>query len=203
MLRSHVIVAFGDVIGFGNWIRRAALPEEIRRPLIESFYREMVAFVRDHKDVQIKYMGDGLMVLKELPDGPSCRGAAMKFLSDIIVLTATLRKTITEARFPRPGGFRMRIAASVVDKVEVLDPVDPERKRTIWEFVGYAINLAERLLYVSPEMSVICHESVVDLLGKQDEFVFNHMDSTQGRPKSVDDQDLEELWTIEMRRKKR
>ena len=160
MERSSVIVAFGDVAGFNPWIRRGMNSPEVIHPFIEAFYAEIQTFLVKHPDVQLKYLGDGIMILKELK--PSCdRGTcAARFVKDTVALCRRLSSIVKGCEMP-PDGWRMRWTYGHVSKISVLDPADGNRRRKVSEFIGYAINLAQKLLDVSPAVPIIFHESRV------------------------------------------
>lgn len=199
MERTCVIVAFGDVAGFNPWIRRGSNAPEVISEFVEKFYAEMQNFVKSHKHIQIKYLGDGFMILKELK--PTCtKGTCVAtFVTDVAQLARRLSRIVKKCEFPPPEGFRIRIAHGHVSKIQVLDPVDPERKRKIWEFIGYSVNLAQKLLDVAPNILLVLHESAVKVLGRQKTgFRLRRFVGAKERPRGVDNEDIEGLWVGEL-----
>lgn len=197
MERTSVIVAFGDVTGFNPWIRRGANAPEVIQSFIQNFYEEMEVFVKAHKGVQIKYLGDGFMILKELK--PTCiKGTcAATFIRDAMKLAHRLAAIVHRCEFPPPDGFRVRIAHGHVSKIHLLDPRDEDRKRKTWEFIGYAVNLAQKLLDVSPRTLFLIHESAVEILGRQKtHFRLRRFVGAKECPRGVDQEDIDGLWTV-------
>lgn len=199
MERTCVIVAFGDVAGFNPWIRRGSNAPEVITDFVEKFYAEMQDFVKTHNAVQIKYLGDGFMILKELKSTCTRGTCVAKFITDVARLAKRLKRIVKQCDFPPPDGFRLRIAHGHVSKIQVLDPVDPERKRMIWEFIGYAVNLAQKLLDVSPRTVLVVHESAIKVLGRQKTGLrLKRLVGSKERPRGVDSEDLEGLWSGEL-----
>jgi len=111
-------------------------------------------------------------------------------------LNARLLKAVRSCEWPAPEGFRMRAVCGHVDKMMVNNPQD--RKRKMPEYIGYAINLAKKLLDVSPETSFLCHESIVKVIGKfPRQFKVKRFKTVEERRKGVDVEDISNLWKIE------
>ncbi len=195
MGRTWVIVAFGDILGFGTWRRRAATQPEISGPFLQKFYDEIQAFNKNFPHFYLKYLGDGLMLIMELSAGENSKRCA-EVIGQIGLLNARLLKAVRECPFPAPEGFRMRMAAGHVDKIMVVDPLD--RHREVPEFVGYSINLAQRLLEISPSTPFLCHESVLNVLGnKKKNFKVRKLESPTEKPRGIDSEDINGLWIVE------
>ncbi len=197
MNRKWVAVAFGDIVGFGVWRRRAATTNEISVPFIQKFYGHIEEFVlRQHTLNHIKYLGDGLMVICEIPETSEAAEHLAAFIMDLGKLNSKLRKAVHECPYPAPDGFRMRLVCGHVDKLSVVDPTDTKRK--VPEFIGYDVNLAQRLLEVAPTTPFICHESAVKILKKKTNgFRLRRLVDTPERPRGVDSEDIEGLWVVE------
>ncbi len=197
MERCKVIVAFSDILGFTEWTRRATNTPEVTRALIDDFYEPIEKFLIANPHSQMKYQGDGIMVLKEFKNPDKTEKCALHFLKGVVKLTKDLSRIVAKSSFPRPQGFRTRLASSIVHKKELLDPYDGERRRKVWEFIGYGVNLAQRLLEVSPTTPVIFHESVIEALGREAKgFKAIRFQTSQVAPRGLDPLDLRELWTL-------
>lgn len=196
MERKCVMVAFGDILGFGVWSRRAANPPEVRDPFIVTFYGEIERFLTSYPDVYAKFLGDGFMIVKELPEkGHKCF-AVIKLMRDLAALTRRLTTIVKNCGDPPPTGFRLRIATGYCTKFSVTDPND--RKRKVAEYVAYVINLAQRLLEVSPEIALLCTEGTVKILGrKKHGFRIRRLVGTKQIPRGVDPEDIEGLRIVE------
>lgn len=193
--RCKVIVAFCDILGFTEWTRRATNTPEVTRALIDSFYDPVQKFLVQNPYCQMKYQGDGVMILKELKGLDE--NSSLHFFNGIVKLNNDLGRVVASSDFPRPQGFRTRLAASVVHKKELLDPYDGERRRKVWEFIGYGVNLAQRLLEVSPQTPILFHESVIEVLGREAKRIkCVRFKTDQPVPRGLDPLDLQELWTL-------
>lgn len=192
MERRWVIVAFADILGFTIWAARADVPPEIRDPFMDEFSLEMEKFVNEN-NFHIKYLGDGLMFLAEIAFQDE--KVPFEFMESIKVFTKKIRLLIKKCSYPQPDGFRARIVSGYVDKRYLTDPND--RTKKVPEYVGHAINLAQRLLEIKPETAFICHESVLKILGeKRNSFRFKKLDDVKEKPRGVNQVDIESLWTI-------
>lgn len=198
-----MIVAFGDVAGFNPWIRRGMNSPEVIHPFIEAFYAEIQSFLMRNPEIHLKYLGDGVMILKELK--PTCaRGVcATRFLRDTIALCRRLNRIVRGCELP-PEGWRMRWTYGHVSRIEVLDPHDRSRKRKIWEFIGYAVNLAQKLLEVWPSTMMLFHQSILNIPGIGAEAAklrlkparVHELESIQKPPRGVDPEDLADVRVL-------
>lgn len=197
MERKCVVVAFGDILGFGVWSRRAANTPEVRDPFIIAFYSEIERFLKANSYLHAKFLGDGFMIVKELPDrGHKC-GTVLRFIIELQTLTRNLIHIVRTCPFPPPDGFRLRIASGHVTKFMVTDPDDPAKKKP--EYVAYAVNLAQRLLEVAPKIPIVAHESAIKILGvKKKKIKLRLLANTTERPRGVDLEDIAGLWIIEL-----
>jgi len=190
--RKWVVVAFGDIRGFGLWTSRAANSPEVKEPFINDFYKTLEDYVCRHKDIHFKYMGDGFLVLQEL-GGRDSEGV-YKFLKKVRSITKRVLLDIKRCPYPNPAGFRIRIASGDVYKRMVIDPNDPERKRKIPEYVEYATNKAAHLLMVNPELTCLITESVIKALGKYRSFFrLRKLAHPSSYPESVNKIDIDGL----------
>lgn len=197
MERKCVVVAFGDILGFGVWSRRAANTPEVRDPFIIEFYAEIEKYLKDQSYLHAKFLGDGFMVVKELPErGHKC-GTVLRFIVELQGLTRRLLNIVRNCPFPPPDGFRLRIASGHVTKFMVTDPDDRSKKKP--EYVAYAVNLAQRLLEVSPKIPIIAHESAIKILGsKKKKIKLRSLGHSDQRPRGVDLEDIDGLWAVEL-----
>lgn len=196
MERTWIIVAFGDIRGFGAWTSRAANTPEVKEPFIEDFYASLQVYVDKYRDLHFKYLGDGFMVAKEL-DHKDSRGV-YEFLKKIKLITKQSILTIRKCGYPQPSGFRIRIACGDVYKMMVIDSNDPQRKRSIPEYLDYATNKAAHLLNISPEIPCLVTENVVNALGKyRSVFRLRKLVKPSHYPESVNKVDIDGLQVLE------
>lgn len=191
-----MVLAFGDIRGFGSWTYRASNSMEVQEPFIQIFYQVMQSFVKE-KDIYFKYLGDGMMIGKEMTLSERRNGGMIQFLKDIQLLTRESTAVVHACEWPPPEGFRMRIMGGYVHKLMVLDPNDTERKRCIPEYVGYLPNTVQRLLEVSPQTTCLIHENIVKPIGV-DRHAFNltKFGTPSESPRGVNREDLEALYIL-------
>lgn len=142
----------------------------------------------------VKFLGDGLMMVREMGGGHNC-GVTMKFLQDAESLTHRIEEII-RVHWPRPDGFRIRVTSGHVWK-RMATIRSGGRRQTIRlpEYIGYSVNLAQRLLEVQPTIACICDESIPEILGpKKQKLSLERMGTPKERPRGVDPEDLERLW---------
>lgn len=196
MERKWIVVAFGDIAGFSAWRRRASTQPEIAQPFLQKFYREIEQFSMRNQDLYIKYLGDGLMVIKEINEKYSKHRCVVKFIHQTGALNARLLRIVRGCEWPPPDGFRMRAVCGHVDKIMITDPNAQSRK--IPEYIGYAINLAQKLLQISPGTDFICHESIVKVLGHfSRHFKVRRFRVFEEKRKGIDPEDIANLWSVE------
>lgn len=193
MERKRIIAAFGDIRGFRKWILRANNSPENAGDLMEAIYLLFEDFTR-RSGAYVKFMGDGFLAIIELRTGHNC-GVARELLGDMHQLTADV-VNLMKPVYPRPDGFRVRVAAGHVWKRMTLKKLHGKILRHP-EYIGYAVNMAQSLLYVYPEIECICHESIIELIGpKKHGLLFTRLAPPKERRHGVDPQDFEGLWSF-------
>lgn len=193
MERKRIIAAFGDVRGFRKWTLRALNSPEIAGDFIEEIYSIFEKFSLESNGY-MKYLGDGLLIILEIENAQNSV-AIQEFLKDLIKLVGNVESAIKKI-WPRPDGFRIRVASGHVWKRSTMKR---ESRRSLRqpEYIGYAINMAQALLYVYPEINTICHESIIEIIGaKHDRLVFERLQPPEERRFGVDPQDFAGLWSF-------
>ncbi|MCG3205525.1 MAG: hypothetical protein KCHDKBKB_02247 [Elusimicrobia bacterium] len=192
--RVKILVAFGDISGFGAWTRRGSNSPEEFKDFMVHLYKEFIRF-RNGNGYFVKLMGDGFMCITEIGKGDA-KSRTLEFLNHAMDLEFAIQ-TITRKTFPAPGSFRIRIAAGHVWKMVASRP-GQETAQT--DYLGYAINLAARLLEIDRESSVLCHESVRRILNgairNRTEFGFKPLHIRIRCPRGVDPEDIRTLWKV-------
>lgn len=193
MERRRVLVAIGDVLGFGTWTKRAANAPEDIRDLVDSIYAEFEKFAGT-SDCYIKFLGDGLLAIREIGNGHNC-GITAEFMKCCHDFSVKINELIASS-YPRPEGFRLRMTAGYVWKRKIVRRSITGR-RAFPEYIGYPVNLAQRLLDVSPETFCICHDSVRAIVGEKKLGIkFEHMGPRKENLRGVDHEDVQCLWSF-------
>jgi hypothetical protein len=191
MERKRIIAAFGDIRGFRKWTLRALNSPEVSEGFIRDVYSNFEQFSQKTSNY-VKYLGDGLLIVRELGNGHNC-GTARQFLHEVHNLTVAIEDSI-KGIWPRPDGFRARVACGYVWKRPTIKRWKG-RNFNHAEYIGYAVNMAQALLYVYPEIQNICHESIVELIGpKKNGLVLERLAPPKERRHGVDPQDFNGLW---------
>lgn len=168
---------------------RASNTPEITHQLIDEVYSEFERFLgRDN--CHVKFLGDGLMIIRELRNGHNC-GMTRQFLIDTYHFAFAVNEII-KGHYPHPDGFRLRVASGHVWKRSTNTG---DRRQRNPEYVGYSVNLAQRMLEVSPKTLAVCHESIVEILAeKKGILAFERLGDPKERPRGVDLADLQGLY---------
>lgn len=137
----------------------------------------------------VKYLGDGFLTIATLVQGHNCH-LAVKFLCELHSLSKKVNEIISALPgFPKPDGFRVRVAAGQVFKIDFGEgQVD---------YVGYAMNLSARLLRVCPEVPLVVHESVKDIIGEKEKVSFKKVNIHRASLDGVEQEDLHALWAFD------
>ncbi len=193
--RVKVLVAFGDVTGFGAWTRRGSNSPEEFKDFMVHLYKEFIRF-RNGNGYFMKLMGDGFMCITEI-DKKSAKKRILGFLNRVVELESEIRR-ITKNTFPAPGSFRIRIAAGHVWKMVARRPGQGASSQT--DYLGYAVNLAARLLEIDRESAILCHESVKKILNgsiiEESGFMLKPARIRGRCPRGVDPEDIRTLWKV-------
>lgn len=158
-LRIHpkfVLVAFGDTIKFREWEDLYLISSWESWKFIERLYREF-ARIRNGS-VYVKPLADGFMAVKELANDSKTRTSQVgEFLRHSYRVSQSINKLISKLPFPRPQGFRIRVVAGYVGRLEVFQPRARFRKV---DYTGKPISLAFSLLAVKPQNPCVCCQNV-------------------------------------------
>jgi len=191
--KKFIVVAYGDIVGYTSWSKQVLNPAESRESFMTKFYDELGWFVLS-SDFRVKYLGDGFMILRELPQKGRRIYDCLRFLFGIHKLTTRIKDLIKESDFP-PKGFRIRVVAGAASKTYMPDPNAHDRQ--IEEYSSPAINLSAKLLHVEPQNMFICHGSVVSLIGHGFPGVkFKRLKNLNIDPHIIDIEDANNLWTF-------
>jgi class 3 adenylate cyclase len=143
----------------------------------------------------VKLMGDGFMCITEI-NGGNEKSRTLEFMNHALDLELAIQN-ITKNTFPAPGSFRIRIAAGHVWKMVASRPGQVTAQT---DYLGYAVNLAARLLEIDRESAILCHESVRKIMnGKfrgSARFAFESAHIRGRCPRGVDPEDIRTLWKV-------
>jgi hypothetical protein len=193
---KFIIVAYGDIRGYKLRMKKK-FPQGMREEFLGKFYDELGWFVLS-SDFKVKYMGDGVMIIRELKKKGNRIYDALRFLFGVHKLTNAINAMIKTSLYP-PDGFRMRIACGTADKTKV--PDSNNKNKFINEYNSVSINLAEAMLHVNSNENFICHGSVVDLIGHQfNNVVFKLLDNVKCVPGKIDKKDADNMWTFSFKK---
>lgn len=197
MERKWILSAFVDINGFGTWIYRATIPREIKEPFIEAYLEIVQEYVRQNRNIHFKYLGDGLLAIREFCEPERKDGSVFRFIKGLGDLSKKIERLIKDTSQP-PDGLRVRITEGYAYKFKVLDPFDADRKETVPEYIEYGINTAERLMEVNPELVCLVTEGVWKALepSQRSFFRMRKLGAPSHFPKSVNREDLATLYVI-------
>ena len=193
--RVGVLVAFGDISGFRDWTKLPSVSPERFTEFMVKVYEKFINF-RNGSGYFTKLMGDGLMAVHELIQNPvEDRKNTLRLLKTADALSLSIGRLIKNLRYPQPGGFRVRVVAGDVLKIEALRNGDQITRRL--DYIGYTVNLASSLLDIERDTRCICHESVREIITrktKRSGLKFLPMKQPAYCPKGIAKEDLSALW---------
>lgn len=199
MDRKKIVVAFGDIRGFRRWMLRAINAPEIAWETMNQIYLLFEDYSCRSQNY-IKFLGDGFVVIKELNRKNNAL-VVRSILEDMAILSRSIIETL-KMTYPRPDGFRVRVATGHVWKRITKKKING-RIVNHPEYIGYAINMAQSLLYVYPEINCICHEGIIEIIGKRKNGIsVEHLEPPKERRSGIDQQDFTGLWSFEVNEKK-
>jgi len=199
----RAIVLFGDIRGFSTWEQSATNPDVEFKPLMNRWRQAAVDFSQS-LDAHYSIYGDGVMLILEMKNGHNC-GLALKVMEGAWHFTHSVLGLIRKAPWPRPRGFRVRMASGYVWKKGGSQcPVVENIACPATDYVGRHINMTSKLLRVSPEEPIIVHQSFVELTThnqmKKAGFSYKKMAPDQQAPDGILPPDMNALWRLEHRR---
>lgn len=195
--RRHVVIVFGDVVGFKTWARKSVESPATFRKFMEQLYTAFLQFQKA-TGCYLKLIGDGMMAVMELQEGHEGE-VAEKAFTQAWHLKRVVRHAIIESHWPRPENFRVRLVAGNVWKVGVTFPND---QRESVDYLGYYVNLCHKLLDVRPDLVCMAHQSAKELLPetarREIGFGFERVTPNGGTTDGIDREDLDVLWSFGM-----
>jgi class 3 adenylate cyclase len=159
--RVYAAVAFGDITRFQEWTNHPLTSVEKHTKFMVQLYEEFIRF-RNGSGYFVKILADGLMAVKELPEGAERKRLVLKMMVDTIKLVDSVNKLIGRSPIHRPGLFRVRHTTGDVLRLEATHPTDSTRKQI--DYTDYTVNLAHGLLEVAKDVPCICHESSWEII---------------------------------------
>lgn len=194
MERKYIVSAFLDLHGFGSWIYRASIPREVKEPFIESYLGIVQDYVKAHKNLTFKYLGDGFLSIREFDPAERKSGAITDFVRGLRCVTRKIMTLIKRCPQP-PVGVRVRISDGYAYKAMVIDSID--HHLLIPEYIEYGVNTAEKLLGVNPEIVCVVTEDVAKALeGHRSIFRMRKLGRPSCYPTCINKEDLETLWIV-------
>lgn len=192
--RVFGVVMFGDTTKFQGWTNHPFTSTEKHAKFMVELYDQFIRF-RNGSGYFVKLLADGLMAVKELPTDTGVRS---QFVCDMFHhadgLVNEVEGLIARLLYPRPDGFRVRIVAGDILKLEALDPLDKSIKQI--DYAEYPVSLANGLLEVEKEKPRICHESALELLvsrSMEGQIKFEKIAEPSFCPEGINPEDLKEL----------
>lgn len=193
----RIIVAFGDIRDFSNFWNAVTHEESELLPFLDR-YDDAIDEESHRSGYVFRDAGDGFMCVVELGSGHNCK-TALHLLSALWRVHKRVQRIIETTEYPRPDGFRIRVACGhVIKKV---------KKDGTVIFRGAHINMAHKLLRVEPKVGIICHESMKQLMSdiqlKKARFKFSKLHTCSPIPDGIQKKDMSALWQLEKVKKGR
>jgi len=167
-----------------------------------ALYDTFIRF-RNGSGYFVKLLADGLMSVVELPEEAVRSGVALKMMISANDLVKSVEAQIKQLDYPRPDGFRIRMAAGHVLKLEASHPLDKTKIQV--DYVEYAVDMTFGLLGVEKDVPRICHETVREIIEaapKSTAMVkFEKVKRPAAAPEGIDPEDLNALWSYRILKK--
>ena len=151
---DHVraLVAVADLSGFGAWFSNVSDIGTELKPFFNK-YESLVSQLMFNNGYFFKDLGDGFLVIKELSNNSASEASSL--IKKLIFLEKNVRPLINKTPYPRPTGFRIRMACGHSWK---------RRRNSRVDYLGRHINLAFKMLRVHKSFPLVMHESVKALM---------------------------------------
>lgn len=198
MSKCQAVVAYCDVTGFMAFVQRASAAQMDVVPFIQR-----MKFLFRRFRVETGYfvipIGDGIIALITEGDCGK-RVGTIALLESSIWLQQNMQRLIATTKYPRPGGFRVRVTAGVVFRT--VEPPIVGLSGPTTDFIGDAMNLGARLCEVSRKDPLIIHESAIEIMTtpEKKQLILKPVLVTDEPPKGVHQDDMKGLWTFQLKR---
>jgi len=177
---KFVLVAFGDTIKFREWEDGYLVSSWESWKFIERLYMEFARL--RNGSVFLKPLADGFMAVKELASSPKTRVIqATEFLRRCYRLIQSINRLLKGIADPPPRGFRIRVVAGWVGRLEVVQSRRSLRRQV--DFTGKPVSFAFTLLQVEPQKACVCSQNVKAMV-----------EGIGNNSKRVSGKDLQWLW---------
>lgn len=194
--RVFALVLFGDTTRFRRWRSRPFLSSEKHARFMIALYDTFIRF-RNGSGYFVKLLADGLMAVLELPLERRKAESVIEMLAHADQLIRSVQAVIKQLNYPRPDGFRIRVAAGDVLKLEASHPLDKTKIQV--DYSEYAVDIAFGLLAVEKEVPLICHETVREIVEADsmngERVKFEKVKRPSVCPEGIDPEDLDALWS--------
>ncbi|MCG3204286.1 MAG: hypothetical protein KCHDKBKB_01001 [Elusimicrobia bacterium] len=198
--RIFAAVAFGDITRFQRWTNHPFLSAEKHTQFMVQLYDEFIRF-RNGSGYFVKLLCDGLMAVQELPDEKKKASLTTKMLDHSQNLVGAVESLIKRLRYPRPDGFRVRVVAGDILKLEAIHPTDKRKKQI--DYAEYPVSLAHSLLEVEKDIPCICHESIREIIAddrlSKSLVDFLPVQEPAFCPEGINPDDLKSLWAFRIK----
>jgi len=186
-VQVSALIGFADISGFSEWMQRSVLSDMERKGLMSEVIREFVKF-KASTPYYVKLLGDGLMFVHKIAEKSEKGVVINNFLERVHDLVVNVEDIISKTATPRPKGFRARVTYGEVFEISATDILDKSKRQT--DYIGYAVNLAARLLSVEETIPLLCTERVAELCPRVPHIEFLDLAASMPCLKGIDKEDL-------------
>lgn len=198
--RVFAAVAFGDTTSFKKWTNHPFSTADKHTRFMVQLYDQFLRF-RNGSGYFVKILGDGLLAVKELPDPSERKELILEMMAHATGLVRGVERLIERINYPRPKGFRIRLVAGDILRLEASDPNNKGIKQI--DYADYPVDLAHSLLQMHKDLPFVCHESVRECVsppGKKNRVAFTPLSPPGFCPEGIEEEDLKVLWSFKCRR---
>lgn len=190
---KRVISIYGDINGFSAWLRISEYsPKEFQKAIL-PFYNAFSIFKKHF----VKINADGFLCVIEIPNGNVSR-VAIDILKTSFTLVRAIKEIISHMNYPSPEGFRLRISTGKAFELLAYDQRRRNGKRI--EYIGYCLNLAERMTRVNKGEPVVACARFKQLLSdeqaEKEKLVFDHLTLDTEITSGIFPEDAKALYSV-------
>lgn len=192
----RILVAVGDITSFGSWFAKITDINTELKPFFIQFDR-LIDKLSLRDSLFFKDVGDGFMVIEELNEEHACK-KTISLLRKMAQFKKEVNRLIELTPYPRPEGFRIRLACGHAWKRQIGQRVD---------YLGRHVNLAFKLLRVHRDKPIVIHESVYALMSPKQKtdngFNFLKLPLPLEAFEDIYREDVKNLWSFNLNGYKR
>jgi hypothetical protein len=202
---GYPIIVFGDTTGFTRFLLRTIDNHNVSADYLRELYTEFCRFQAE-TDCYLKLECDGFISI-HATTGHRDEKAAVQVLEACEGLASRVSEIIKVVPYPRPGGFRIRIAGGrpsmdmrIFLKTSPTCEIRNCVARETHDTIGYSGVLADRMLRIYKTVPLMCCGAIYEMVAHaMPHFEFVNVPPDKRIPDGVFPEDIQNLWAFKRR----